>query len=319
MKSTLAMNYRMLSSNIDRMSNRLYALRHQAATGKQMNLPSDNPAGIRPVLKYRLQIKDVDRRLNQISMALGEMEILDSSLDQVENILVVAKEAAIGAMNAVANQTDLETYADRIGKLFDEMLQAANTQSNGKYLYSGYRETTRPFTVNAAYDPAAYDPADPMTWAAAYHGDANVKTVETVIGKSIQTALPGNDLFLGDADNDGQLDPDGVDLFSMLKDLEATVRNNDFTAMEQGLGKLEQGADQVRRLRGRMGNNAWRIEQAGEHLETASIEFKKIISSCEDADILEVFSRLVQHETAFEAALNVTTRIARLSILDFMR
>jgi flagellar hook-associated protein 3 FlgL len=135
--------------------------------------------------------------------------------------------------------------------------------------------------------------------------------------------IPGNELFLGDADNDQEVDDGGVDLFSTLKDLEAAIRNNemdDITDEDDGLlEKVEQGADQVRRLRGRMGNNAWRIERASEQLNGAAIEFEKILSSYEDADALEVFSQLVQQETAFEAALNVTTRISKLSILDFMR
>lgn len=319
MKSTLAMNYRMLSANLENISNRLFDLRQQAATGKQMNRPSDNPAGIRPVLSYRVQIQSADRTLDQMSMARGEMQVLDSSLGHVENVMATAKETGISAMSGAANEEDRATYAGRISQLFDEIFQAANTQSSGKYLYAGYEENTPPFTLNEDYDPALYDPDDSDTWAVEYHGDANVKTVEIGTDKQIETALTGCRLFCGDADNDGHADADGLDLFSMLKDFETAIRNNDRDAMDEGLEKLEQGADQVRRLRGRMGNNAWRIERAGEHLSEASIEFQKIISSYEDADVLDVFSKLVQQETAFEAALNVTTRIARLSILDFMK
>lgn len=319
MKSTLSMNYRMLSSNLENISNRLYNLRQQAATGKQMNKPSDNPAGIRPVLNYRVQIQAAERTLDQMSMAQGEMQILDSSLGQIENIMATAKETGIAAKSGAANEQDLATYADRIGQLFDELFQAANTQSSGKYLYSGYEETTPPFTINEAYVPADYNPDDSSTWAVEYQGDANVKVVEIGTDKQIEVALPGCHLFCGDADNNGEVDNEGRDLFSMLKDFEAAVRNNDKDGMEDGLAELEKGADQVRRLRGRMGNNAWRIERASQQLSEASIEFEKIISSYEDADALDVFSKLVQQETAFEAALNVTTRISRLSILDFMK
>jgi flagellar hook-associated protein 3 FlgL len=109
-----------------------------------------------------------------------------------------------------------------------------------------------------------------------------------------------------------------MNLFAVLKNFEHAIRENDYTKMNEGLENLENGAEQVRRLRGQMGNNAQRIEKATEQLYEASIEFKQIISRYEDADILDVYSRLVQQETAFEAALNVTSRVSKLSILDFM-
>ncbi len=318
LKSTMGMNYRMLSANLETMSNKMFDLRQQSATGKEMNRPSDNPAGIRPVLHYRVQGLATERYMDHIAVAEGEMAVQDSSLDQAENIMAAAKETLIAARNGGANEMDLDTHADRVGQLFEEMLQAANTQTSGKYVYAGYQEATPPFTVNSAFDPDAYNPDDPSTRAVVYHGDGNAKSVEIATEKQVQTSLTGNDLFLGDADNDGVLDAGGIDLFSTLKNVEAAIRSGDDDAMNEGLDNLEQGADQVRRLRGRMGNNAWRIERAGRHMNAAAIEFKEIISGYEDADVLEVFSNLVQHETAFEAALNVTSRVSRLSILDFM-
>lgn len=318
LKSTMGMNYRMLSANLETMSNKMYDLRQQSATGKKMNRPSDNPSGIRPVLSYRVQGLATERYTDHIAVARGEMAVQDSSLDQVENIMAAAKETLIAARSGAANEMDLDTHADRVGQLFEEMLQAANTQNSGKFVYAGYQDATTPFTVNTGFDPGAYDPDDPSTRAVTYHGDGNAKSVEIATEKQVQTALTGNDLFLGDADNDGVLDAGGIDLFSTLKSVEAAIRSGDDDAMNQGLDSLEQGADQVRRLRGRMGNNAWRIERAGRHMDAAAIEFKEIISGYEDADVLEVFSNLVQHETAFEAALNVTSRVSRLSILDFM-
>ena len=318
MKATLGMNYRMLSANLENMSNRLYDLRQEAASGKKLNRPSDDPAAIRPVLNYRVKTQSTERYLNHINTAQGEMEVLDSDLDQVENILVAAKETAIAVQNGTVNDADRQTYADRISQLFDEMFQAGNTQVNGKYIFAGYREDTRPFAENPAYDPDAYDPGDASTWAVQYQGDANTKTVEISPEKRIQTALTGNELFLGDADNDAAVDAGGTDLFSVLKNLEHAIREHDTAGIDAGMAQLEQGADQARRLRGQMGNNAWRIERAGRQLSEASIEFEEIISGYEDANVLEVFSELVQHETAFEAALNVTTRISKLSILDYM-
>ncbi|MGM0454031.1 MAG: flagellar hook-associated protein FlgL [Thermodesulfobacteriota bacterium] len=318
MKVTMGMNYRKLSAGLEDISSKMADLRQQAATGKKMSKPSDDPGAIRPLLNYKLASSSTDRYIKQVEATQGDMNVLDGHLDHLENIMVKAKEMNIAAMSDSANAEDRKTYADQVGQMFDEALQVANTQLNGQYIFSGYKESTQPFTENTSYDPDAYDSDNAATRPVAYHGDENVRAVEISPGKQIETGLSGNALFLGDADNNGQRDPGGVDLFATLKNLEDAMRNNDEAKISEGLGQLENGADQVRRLRGNMGNTAWRIERAGEHLSEASNEFKKSISGYEDADIVEVFSRLLQNETAFEAALNVTSRVSRLSILDFM-
>jgi flagellar hook-associated protein 3 FlgL len=318
MKATLGMNYRALSSELQNISNRLYSFRQQAVTGKKLNKPSDNPGAIRPLLQYRVQSEMTDRNLDHMAVAQGNLQLLDSDLDHIEEILVRAKELGIAANNGSNNNEDRKTYASQIDMLFDELLQASNRQTNGQYVFAGYQDKTVPFTMNPAYDPETYDPNDSSTWPVDYNGDSNVKTIEMAYGKNIQIALTGNDLFLGDADNNHKVDSGGMDLFAVLKNFEYAVRTNDQAKMNEELDHLENAAEQVRRLRGQMGNNARRIEKATEQLNEASIEFKQIISRYEDADILDVYSQLVQQETAFEAALNITARVSKLSILNFM-
>ncbi len=314
MKATLGMNYRMLGYNLESISNKLYDLRQQSVTGKKLNKPSDDPAAIRPVLLYGAQSKMTERYLNHMAVAKGSMELLDSSLGHIGEIMVRAKELGIASISGTVNDEDLQIFANQIAALFDEMLQVANSQSTGQFIFAGYKDKTIPFTKNTDYNPD--DPSTgPLMY---YHGDNNIKTVEIAPGNHIQISLTGNALFLGDADNNGEVDPGAVNLFSVLNNLEIAVRGNDLENISEGLNLLETGAEQVRRLKGQMGNNAWRIDRATEQLEIASIEFKQIISRYEDADIIDVYSRLVQQETAFEAALNVTAKVARLSILNFM-
>lgn len=398
MRATMGMNYRLLSANLETMSNKLYELRHQAATGKKLNRPSDSPSAIRPVLNYRIQHQSTDRYLNHLSSAEGEIRILDSHLGNIENIMVAAKETAIAAANSGANDADRQTYADKIHQLYEELLYAGNTQVNGKYLFSGYSEDTTPFIeqtfsvegaaaeqidsgagggltgydvsfsteavdyvdggtleivinghlieadmagddvdesinrlIDAINDATVADSGHPLEGVLAeidpvvdfdgtisltaanrvgYQGDNNIKTVEIEPGKSIDKQVSGSALFLGEAG--------GENLFSELKSLEEIIRGGDIQAINERLDPLEDSAEQVRRARGRMGNNAWRIDRASTYLSDAVIEFESMISRYEDADALDVFSKILAQEFAFEAALNVTTRVSRMSILDFM-
>ncbi len=318
MKATIGMTYRMLYSELNTISSRMFDLQQQAATGRKMNSPSDDPAGIKPLLNYRVESKTTERYLTHMGFAQDKMDILDSSLDRMENLMVQAKETGIQAISGTANEADRQVLADGVGQIFDELLQAGNSKANGEYTFSGHQDEALPFTENTGYDFENYDSDDASTWPVQYHGDGNRKSVEVAPGQRLDTGLTGCELLLGDADNNQEQDAAGTNIFAVLKNFEQTIRSNDQGGMQEGLEALEDGADQIRRLRGRMGNNAAQIQRATEHLNAASLEIKETISTYEDADVMKVYTDLMRHQTTLQAALNVTSKVSQLTILDYM-
>jgi flagellar hook-associated protein 3 FlgL len=304
MKATQGTTYRSLQAQINQMGLRLENLRNTAASGKKLNRPSDDPAAIRPVLNTRTQIRATDRYLNTMGSALDKMQALDGHLGHVENVLVRVKELAINSINGSLSQRDQETLAQQVGAMRAELLDAANARIDGKYVFAGFAEDTKPFVANPDY------PADPAASPVLYQGDSNVTELEIAPGESIQVALTGDALFLGGAG--------GVDIFNVLTKIEEAMRGNDPAGVSAQLEGLEKGADQARSQRGLMGNNAQRVEAAMGHLEEVKIDLKMILSRYEDADIIETLTSLSQQETAFEAALNVTAKVSKLSILNYL-
>lgn len=449
MKSTQTTTYRSLNANIGRINNHLEDLRNKAATGKKLIRPSDDPAAIRPVLSARTQIRATERFVSSLSTAGDRLANQDSYLDQVENLLVSAKETTINAINGAMSTADRNTLADKIGYIKTEMLSVANAQVGGQYIFAGFNEDTPPFVQNGD--------------SVSYQGDSNIKQLETAPGEYVQTNLDGAKLFMGmsDADGDGVLEQTGLNVFDMLTDLERAIRsesgkvyngntslptadigymdaaNGDYTpiAMDGGspaspvldsggneipltyngepinlhaatdtagnvltiadynainppgivndytgvplnavalaqpmylhsdgsavsdfdaagapvltydggsaavsllngdgsplqlstvpdlndmLTKLETGADHVRSARGRMGNNAQRIDTSKEHLEGVEVDLKQILSRYEDVDIVDIITQITQTETALQSALKVTGQVAKLSIMDYL-
>ncbi|EKD39887.1 MAG: hypothetical protein ACD_75C00261G0001, partial [uncultured bacterium] len=125
------------------------------------------------------------------------MAATDGHLASVENLLVRAKEIAINAVNGGLSQTDLATLADEVSELKNQLLDSANAVVNGKYIFAGYQEDTKPFTANPAYDPELYDSSDVTTWPYLYNGDHNPTSLEITPGEFLESNLTGNELFLG--------------------------------------------------------------------------------------------------------------------------
>ncbi|MBN1141284.1 MAG: flagellar hook-associated protein FlgL [Deltaproteobacteria bacterium] len=318
MKATQGTTYRNLQAELNRQTLKLNNLRNMVSTGKRITRASDDPSAISPVLEARKQIRLNDTYLNTLGMAQDKLKVQDTYLEQGVNVLVRAKEVAVNAVNATLDSQSLSTLADQIVSLRTELVDAGNAQVEGKFIFAGYNETVRPFAVNAGYDPALYDPANSATWPIQYQGDENPFRLEISPGEVLEVGLPGCDVFMGDADNDGSVDAGCRNVFGVLSQLEEAIRANDPAAVNGLLEDLDQSLSQISRRQGALGVNAQRVESAMDHMAEIKLNYQETLSRYEDADLVASIALMNQQETAFEAALKVTSRVSQLSILDFL-
>ena len=357
MKVTDGTTYRMLQTNLGRISTRLEDLRNQGATGIKLSKPSDDPAAIRPVLTTRTQIRSTERYLETMGISLDKMEATDGHLDHVENIMQRVQEITINAINGALSKPDMTVLADEVNQMRQELLDAANGMVDGKYIFSGYNEDVKPFIENPNYNPnpptdplnlnPPYDQADSTTWPYIYHGTPNPTELEITPGEYLETNLTGNDLFMGINNNDMQLggptppavyasDTGRIDILSVLTRVEEALRAgkiddkttinvpnpngnviNGENNLQMQLENLDIAADQNRRLRSQLGNRASRVETAMTHQEDVLIDLDQILSRYQDADAIETFAEITKQETAFQAALSITAKVSQISILDY--
>lgn len=308
MRATLSSTYRSLLSNLDKNSNRLNDLRVMGATGKRMSKPSDDPSGIRPVVNARGQVRSSERFLQTMGTAMDRINTMDTQLGELSNLMIRAKELLVASGNGAMSEPDLRTYGQQLRQIKEELVSIGNTQINGKYIFAGYAEGTVPFDGTPG----------------GYHGDDGAIEFEIGPGEKVAVNLTGNNLFMGDFDFDGATDASGVDLFQVFDNIIAALDSpppalpNPGAALAE-MGNLDRGAEQVSRFRSQMGNLGNRVENAMLGMEDASIEMQKVLSRYEDADIVKVLSDMTQQETAFKAALEITGRVNKLTILDFIR
>lgn len=151
MRATQTTTYRSLQSFMDRTSDKLASLQLQAATGKRINRPSDDPTAISPILSARTQIKSSDRYIETIESGLDRIDGVDGYLDGIENTLVRLKEIGIATVNSSLSDQDMRTYADEVHQLRESLLDSGNAQIDGKYMFSGFAEKTAPFALNPNY------------------------------------------------------------------------------------------------------------------------------------------------------------------------
>jgi flagellar hook-associated protein 3 FlgL len=318
MKATQGTTFRSLQAQLSKIATGMGSLQMEATTGKRITKPSDDPAAIGPVLQSRAQIRQTDRYMETLGTAGDKLATQDTFLSGTVDVLTAVRDDALKSINGSLSDSDLATIADEVASLKEQLLGTVNTQVEGKYIFAGYMEDTRPFVENAAYDPLLYDAGNSATWPVTFQGNENPISLEISPGEVIDVTATGCSTFLGDSDNDGVLDAGGVDLFHVLTELETAIRANDITTIETNLAELDLGMDQVISKRSILGINAQRVETSNSQLEDVKLDYQKTLSRYEDADLVETLSELLEQETAFQATLEVTSRIANLSILNYL-
>jgi len=333
MKVTDNSTYRLMQTNLDRITNDLLVLRNQGATGLKVKKPSDDPGAIRPVLTTRTQLQENSRHLETLGHANDKLAAADGHLASVENVLVRVKELAINSVNGTMSQADLTTMADEVAELKNQLLYSANAIIDGKYIFAGFEHDTAPFTENPAYDPDLYDVGDTTTWPYLYNGDHNTTQLEIIPGEFMEINVTGSELFMGIPNEiaaTGTTDPyqggtqGGIDIFTVLTRTEEAIRagniddvNGPGGSIQAQLNNLEIAADQNRNYRAKLGSKARRVDIAVLHQQDAAIDLQQILSRYQDADMIQVFNDIVKQETAFKAALSISGRISDISILEY--
>lgn len=296
MRATLTTTYRSLLANLTHSSTRLEDLRVQAATGKRVSKPSDDPSAIRPMLDTRGQIRSSERFLRTLGTAGDRLNILDTHLERVENLMVRAKESLVYAGNGSLSQPDLKTLGNQMRQMKEELLAVANANVDGKYIFSGFSEDVMPYPTGTPGE---------------FAGDDNKIELEIGPGEKVAVNLTGSEIF-GDPGT-------GKDMWQLFDDMIAALEAGDSAAALAEMDNLDRAADYARGQRSLMGNLAQRVDNAQLNMEDMRIDMKSMLSRLEDADILETLTNMTMQETALKAALDVTSRVSRLSILDYMR
>lgn len=312
MKATNATTYRSMLGFLNTTTTRLQDLQVAVATGKKMNTASDNPAGVAPTLLTRSRLGTANNHYDLNLAALDRLKAQDTQMDQAENLINRAIELTVSAGNGTYGSYELDTMATEMHDLLDSMKSLANGQMDGKYFFSGFNDLTPPFADNPAYDPVL-DPRPLL-----YQGDYGEKELEISPDEYETVNFTGNAIFLGDMDNDGTTDAGQVDVFAVMAKVEEAMRNNDSVGATSALSDLNTALEQISQSRSQMGVVANRIDRANENIQDVKIDLEEVLSRYEDADLIESITEMTQQEQALQAAMDVTGRLSKLSILDYL-
>ena len=166
----------------------LAVLQQQAATGNRILQPSDDPLAAVSVMANKAQDQRLDSYLSNIQDARATMNVGNSALLEANNIITQARQVAIEGSHGTNDNNSFEALAQEIDAILNRLINIANTQNNGRYVFGGTATNKAPFTV------ANRDSLGRPT-SVVYNGSADRVSVNISQQQTVETLYDGSAIF----------------------------------------------------------------------------------------------------------------------------
>jgi flagellar hook-associated protein 3 FlgL len=247
----------------------------QLASGRSVNQLSDNPAAVAELVGNHNQVGQDDQFLQNPGTLQTRLQVSDSTL---------------------SSAADRQAVAGEVKGLSSQLLSLANTTYQGTYIFSGTAVTTQPFILNAA------------TNAVTYNGNTNTTSVKISSGNSINSSVPGSQLFTNAAG----------DAFGGLQNLYASLISG--TNIGQAVTQVNSALTQLGVQRVAYGNalNQMTSARIFSTRTRSTSALRKIHSSA--VNPAKAATDFSQAQLANQSTLSATSRVLSLpTLLDFIK
>lgn len=109
------------------------------------------------------------------------------------------------------------------------------------------------------------------------------------------------------------------DVAGTLIALQKTMEDGDREGVRLAIDPLKDGLDEILTLRASTGAKLVRLEATSTKIVDMRLNYTKLLSDTEDADLTKLVTDLAQQETVYTAALQAAAKIIQPSLLDFLR
>lgn len=276
-------------------------------TGKQLQVPSDNPSGTADTLGFREKVSELDQYGKNMNEAKGYMSTSETALDSVSQLLRQARTIAVQGASDNTSIEARQALASQLDNIIQQLGNIGNATYGSRYVFGGQLSNAPAFSGSGA--------------GFVYSGGTSAKGDDKVVldigrGESMQVNVSGDNV-LSPLIQD-QTTPSFVrSILGKLRDDVASGASSLVSYTD--LPQLDSQINNVLAVRADMGAKIQRVDLTLSRNEQTKVNFTKFISSIEDADIPKSVVELQTAQTAYQAALAATSRSFQNSLLDYLK
>jgi flagellar hook-associated protein 3 FlgL len=298
MRITENSTMKMVVAMLQQQQERVNTLSQQVSSGSRINQPSDDPVSAQQVLNLKGLMSATDQYSRNIQTGTTWLNQMDSTMGNMNNLLVRAKELATQMANASYSASDRQSAAVEVTQLRDQMISLGNTQIAGKYVFGGFVSDQPPFDATGNFN-----------------GTDDQVNIQVDQGSYIPINYSGGKLLRGGTPPGSS----GTDVIGVLNNLVTSLNNNDVSGISTSITGLTSSLQQIQTAQGDVGARENRLQNADNVLTSTKDYLTKAVSAKQDTDLTQVLSDLSKQQTAYQATLAATAKFSQLSLLDYMQ
>lgn len=310
----ISTNYAFIRSlnNINDSFWQMDTLREQLNTGKRINRPSDDPTGMQKVLAFNSSIEDTERLQRNINNATGRLNATSSALERVEDVLSDMIELSLTADSTASTSAERGAQAQQVQMLLEELVDIANTQYRGKYLFGGVNTVSGSCPLSDPYNIQ-------------YNADGEISGVvpnPRGINGLINTSVTPNTSLAMNISGSLPFQPNGAkgdgDVFNIALQMHSALISGNAEDLRNYQKQLESALENAVEQNTIVGARINRLEKTDEMLTTFKTNEKEERSQVEDADYSSVYSEYTKAELLLNTTLQSTASLLQQSLLNFI-
>lgn len=286
--------------NLKWINERLSRAEREVASGKRITAPSDEPDSVSTLLEARAGKARLDQIAKNLGRAKTEADAAETSLQSA--VRLFDRVRTLGMTGASGTQTALtrKGLAGEIASILDRMVALANTEVDGRFIFSGNQDQTRAYMLDFTQAPP---------WSA-YQGSAAGRTIEHPAGTQIRVSMDAQEIF----DNP---DP-ALNTFRVIENLRLALLSNDDAALSAALEPLAAAGAHLNSALTFYGNVQAQLSEAADTAASLGLRVATEIGNLEDADITEAIVTVQQLKFTQEAAFSLRAAVPRRTLFDYL-
>lgn len=303
MRITNSMTINSFLRNVSLVAGDINKYQNQISTGKLYQYASEAPVAAAQSIRYKSKIAQLEQNQSNIEDANELLKVTDSALESYDEILTRISELSTQAANVgTMGKEDRDAIKVEIEQLKKEIVSIANTQYNGRYIFSGYKTDTPLLKDDGTYG------IDVVTTG------ENRESINYSIGfgSKLQVNTLGPDVF-----GSGEVDqPCGI--IANIDELISAMDNADANAIIDAGRKIEQNLQISVDARADVGARMNRLALTKNRVENSTANLEEALSLNDDAEYTETITKWTSAKSVYQGALATGSKVLQVSLLNYL-
>ncbi len=288
MRVTDNMRFQEATANTSQAAERVYMAEKRAATLNRVAKPSDDPAAYVSIAAKDATLSRLEGRKETLSRAQGDLELAESTLATVGDLVAKAREIAVDMASGDKTPSDRAVAAKQVTQLRQSLVALANAKGARGYLFSGTKTDT----------PAI----DEVTGT--FLGNDGLTNVEVADGVLAAANANGATAFTAAG---------GTDVVAELDNFAKALAANDVTGIQTSIDTMSASHAQVVSARADVGLSADRLRSAADVTTSALGIVMSSRASIAQIDPTVAYSALANATAIFDRDLAITKQILSMA------